>query len=82
MVEAGSKEVSEKEMLEAIMFGHEKIKELIAFQEKIAAEVGKAKREIELFTIDESLVKEVKDLCQDRLIKACRIKEKLENLMV
>ncbi len=78
MVEAGSKEVSEKEMLEAIMFGHEKIKELIAFQEKIVAEVGKAKREIELFTIDESLVKEVKDLCQDRLIKACRIKEKLE----
>ena len=78
MVEAGAKEVSEDVMLEAIMFGHEKIKELIAFQEKIAAEVGKAKREIKLFSIDETLIKEVKDFCQDRLIQACRIKEKLE----
>ena len=78
MVEAGSKEVSEEVMLEAIMFGHEKIKELIAFQEKIIAEVGKEKREIKLFTIDESLIQEVKSMCQDRLIQACRIKEKLE----
>lgn len=78
MVEAGAKEVSEEVMLDAIMFGHEKIKELIAFQEKIVAEVGKPKREIELFTIEPSLIQEVENLCKDRLVQACRIKEKLE----
>ena len=60
MVEAGAKEVSEDVMLEAIMFGHEKIKELIAFEEKIVQEVGKEKREIVLFSVDESLRQEVK----------------------
>lgn len=78
MVEAGAKEVSEDVMLEAIMFGHEKIKELIAFEEKIVQEVGKEKREIVLFSVDESLRQEVKNICEKELIEACRIKEKLE----
>lgn len=43
MVESGSKEVSEEEMLEALMFGHEYIKELCAIQEDIINEVGKEK---------------------------------------
>ena len=46
MVEAGSKEVSEEDMLQAILFGHEKIKELIAFQEEIIKEVGKEKEKL------------------------------------
>ena len=78
MVEAGAKEVSEDVMLEAIMFGHEKIKELIAFEEKIVQEVGKEKREIVLFSLDEALRQEVKNICEKELIEACRIKEKLE----
>ena len=41
MVEAGSKEVSEEDMLEALMFGHEAIKELVSFQEEIIADCGK-----------------------------------------
>lgn len=46
MVEAGAQELSEELMLEAIMFGHDEIKKLIAFQEKIVAEVGKEKKKL------------------------------------
>ena len=77
MVEAGAKEVDESVMLEAIMFGHEAIKELVAFQNEIVAAVGKEKREIELYQVDDSLRSEVEALCKDRLIEAVRIKEKL-----
>ena len=48
MVEAGAKEVSEQVMLDAILFGHEEIKKLVAFQEQIQAEVGKPKMEFTL----------------------------------
>ena len=54
MVEAGAQEVAEDIILEAIMFGHGEIIKLIEFQEKIVAEVGKAKMEIALFTLDET----------------------------
>jgi len=77
MVEAGAKEVSEEAMLEAIMFGHEKIKELIAFEEEIAHEVGKAKREIQLYEVEKALRKAVDDMAKNRLIEAVRIHEKL-----
>ena len=60
MVEAGAKEVAEDVILEAIMFGHEEIIKLIEFQEKIVAEVGKAKMEITLFQLDETLLAELK----------------------
>lgn len=60
MVEAGADEVPEEIMLEAIMFGHEEIKRLIAFQEEIVAAVGKEKSEIKLFEIDEELNEKVK----------------------
>ena len=46
MVEAGANEVPEEIMLEAIMFGHDEIKRLIAFQEKIVSEIGKEKIEV------------------------------------
>ena len=78
MVESGAKEVSEDAMLGAIMFGHEAIKELIAFQEEIVKEVGKEKRHIELYEIDSALKAEVESNAKDRLISAVRIKEKLE----
>ncbi|MBE6124464.1 MAG: polyribonucleotide nucleotidyltransferase [Erysipelotrichaceae bacterium] len=78
MVESSSKEVTEEEMLEAIMFGHEAIKELCLFQEQIAAKVGKEKKEIELYTIPEELRNEVYAVAKERLINAVRIKEKLE----
>ena len=78
MVEAGSKEVSEEDILGAIMFGHEKIKELIAFQEEIVKEVGKAKREIELYEVSEEIRSDVEARAKDRLIKAIQIQGKLE----
>ena len=78
MVEAGSKEVSEEDMLGAIMFGHEKIKELIAFQEEIVKEVGKAKREIELYEVSEEIRSDVEARAKDRLLEAIKIKGKLE----
>ena len=77
MVEAGAKEVDESVMLEAIMFGHEAIKELVAFQNEIVKAVGKEKREIELYQVNDELRSEVEALCKDRLIEAVRIKEKL-----
>ena len=58
MVEAGADEVPEEVMLEAIMFGHEEIKRLIAFQEEIVAKVGKEKREVVLKQVDAELEKE------------------------
>ncbi|OIR63278.1 polyribonucleotide nucleotidyltransferase [Bacillus sp. FMQ74] len=76
MVEAGADEVPEEIMLEAIMFGHEEIKRLIAFQEEIVAAVGKEKSEIKLFEIDEELSAKVKALAEEDLLKAIQVHEK------
>ncbi|MCY8208629.1 polyribonucleotide nucleotidyltransferase, partial [Bacillus subtilis] len=76
MVEAGADEVPEEIMLEAIMFGHEEIKRLIAFQEEIVAAVGKEKSEIKLFEIDEELNEKVKALAEEDLLKAIQVHEK------
>ena len=78
MVEAGSKEVSEEDMLEALMFGHEAVKELCEFQEKIIEEIGEDKMEYEKLEIEDSLREEIKSLAADKLDAAMRIKEKLE----
>ncbi len=78
MVEAGAKEVSEEDMLEALMFGHEAVKELCAFQEEIIAEIGKEKMEYEKLEISDELRNEVKELSAHKLDQAMRIKEKLE----
>ena len=77
MVESSAKEVSEDAMLGAIMFGHEAIKQLIAFQEEIVKEVGKEKRVIELYEVDAEIKANVEALAKERLINAVRIKEKL-----
>ncbi|AUZ38719.1 MULTISPECIES: polyribonucleotide nucleotidyltransferase [Bacillus] len=76
MVEAGADEVPEEIMLEGIMFGHEEIKRLIAFQEEIVAAVGKEKSEIKLFEIDEELNEKVKALAEEDLLKAIQVHEK------
>jgi len=78
MVEAGSKEVKEEDMLKALMFGHEAIKELIEFQEKIIEEIGEEKYVYPKLEIEENLIKEVDELVRERIDKALRIKDKLE----
>ena len=78
MVEAGAKEVSEEDMLEALMFGHEAIKELIAFEEEIIKEIGQPKMEYDKLEISEELRKEVDEFCRAKIDAALRIKDKLE----
>ena len=77
MVEAGSKEVSEEDMLEALMFGHEAVKELCEFQKTIIKEIGLPKMEYEKLDITDELREEIKSLAADKLDSAMRIKEKL-----
>jgi len=79
MVESGSKQVSEDVMLDAIMFGHEAIKELIAFEEKIIAAIGKEKMIYEKLEIEEELIKDVTAMSKDEIYRALRIKDKLES---
>lgn len=78
MVESGSKEVSEEEMLEALMFGHEHIKELCLIQEDIINEVGKEKISVELASLDPEIVKEVESDIKNDMVMAIQIKDKLE----
>ena len=78
MVEADAKEIDEDTMLEALLFGHEKIKELIAFQEEVVAACGKEKIEIPLFELDPAIVSEVEAIAKERMIQAVRIPGKLE----
>jgi len=76
MVEAGAKEVSEEDMLEALMFGHDAIKELIEFEEMIINEIGQEKMEYEKLEIEDSLREEVYALAKNDLDEALRIKDK------
>ncbi|EDP11141.1 polyribonucleotide nucleotidyltransferase [Amedibacillus dolichus DSM 3991] len=78
MVEAGAKEVNEEAMLGAIMFGHEHIKQLVAFQEEIAAAVGKEKMEVKLYTVDEAIDTEVRKDYEKAIREAVSIEKKLE----
>lgn len=78
MVEAGAKEVSEKDMLEALMFGHTAIKELIEFQNKIIEEIGVEKQEYPHLEISDDLRNEVKGMIEDDINTSLRIKDKLE----
>lgn len=77
MVESSAKEVSEEDMLEALMFGHEAIKELIEFEEQIIKEVGKPKKEYPIITIDSEINSKVRDMITIKMINAIQIEEKL-----
>ena len=78
MVEAGAKEVQEEVMLDAIMFAHEEIKKIIAFEEQIIAAVGKEKIAIELQVVPEAISTAVYQLEKGRIVKAISTKDKLE----
>ena len=73
MVEAGAKEVSEKDMLEALLFGHEAVKKLVEFEEKIIKEIGEEKMEYSKLEIEESLESEVRGKCESDLNEALHI---------
>ncbi|MBQ6217438.1 MAG: polyribonucleotide nucleotidyltransferase [Erysipelotrichaceae bacterium] len=79
MVEAGAKEVDEDLMLDALMFGHEKVKELCEMEEQIIAKVGKEKMEVVLYEIDERVKEYVNANGKERLEKAVSIHDKLES---
>lgn len=76
MVEAGANEVPEEVMLEGIMFGHEEIKRLIAFQEEIREKIGKEKMEVVLFELDPELEKVIREKCETQLKEAIQVQEK------
>ncbi|KKE78411.1 polyribonucleotide nucleotidyltransferase [Bacilli bacterium] len=76
MVEAGADEVPEEVMLDAIMFGHEEIKRLVAFQEEIIQAIGTEKFEVKLFDTDEELSAKVEADAKESLLQAIQVKEK------
>ena len=78
MVESSAKEVKEDDMLEALMFGHDAVKELIEFENKIVSEIGEEKMEYEKLDIPEELKEEVKNQIEKDIDSALRIKDKLE----
>ena len=78
MVESSAKQVSEDVMLEALLFGHEAIKKLIAFEEKIIKDIGEEKMEYETLTPEPELVERISKLVTKKMDKALRIKDKLE----
>lgn len=78
MVESSAKQVSEEDMLKALMFGHEAIKELVAFEEEIIQAIGVPKMEYPHLEISEELRQEVEDMVGDRVDKGLRIVDKLE----
>ena len=77
MVEAGAKQVSEDDMLDALIFGHEAIKELIEFEEQIISDIGEEKMSYDYLEISDELMNDITELAKDKLDSALRIKEKL-----
>ncbi|WP_408954500.1 polyribonucleotide nucleotidyltransferase [Natroniella sp. ANB-PHB2] len=79
MVEAGANEVSEEDMIEAIDFGHQVVKEVVELQNKIVAEIGKEKADIELKVVEDAEIEgEVRDYVGDRLSEALQTADKFE----
>ena len=68
MVEAGAKELSEETMLDAILFGHEEIKKLVAFQKQIVAEIGKEKQVVPLITTGDDIKAAVREFAYDKCV--------------
>jgi len=80
MVEAGANEISEDVMLEAILFAHEEIKKIVAFEEEIIKEVGKPKKEYKLYLPTEELTEDVKSFLGDKMHEAVHTEDKVERL--
>ena len=77
MVEAGANELPEEVILEAILFGHEEIKKIVAFQDEIQKACGKEKREVKLFAVPEEMEKAIREYATDKLDQAVRNPDKL-----
>lgn len=77
MVESGAKEVSEEDMLGALLFGFDAIKEMVAFQEEIVAAVGKEKMAITLLQVDPTLKQDIYDNYYSVMKTAVMTEEKL-----
>ena len=77
MVEAGAKEVSEEVMLDAIWFAHDVIKDIVAFQEKIQAEIGKEKMEVPVYVPPAEIVEDIKAYGAEKLKAALMDADKL-----
>ena len=78
MVESGADQVAEEDLLEALLFGHEAIKELCEFQEEIIAEIGEEKMDVELILPAEDLTNEITAVYNDRMKEAIQIFDKQE----
>ena len=78
MVESGAKEVSEKDMLEAILYAHEMIRELCDFQLEILKDYDVKKLDFEVLEPSNELTNEVKELAEENLKKAVSTQDKLE----
>jgi polyribonucleotide nucleotidyltransferase len=76
MVEASANEVPEDVMLEAILFGHETIKKIVAMIEQFTLDAGKEKMKVKLHTIDEEVNQSVREYAQTKLVQAIQIPEK------
>lgn len=76
MVEGESHEISEEEMLEALKFGHEAIRELIELQNEIVAELSVAKMEVVEPELPEGLADKVESIARDRVLESIKIQEK------
>src|SRR5262249_50238606 len=79
MVEAGSKEVSEEEMVQALDHGHQAIKAIVAEIDALANRAGKGKKTIAKHEIDAAFQREVEGKAYEKLAAAMRIQDKLEN---
>lgn len=77
MVEAGAAELSEKEMLEALMFGHENLKKLCDFQQQIIDEIGEEKIELAKEVIDSEIEDSVNDFGRNAMLEALAVDGKL-----
>ena len=80
MVEASALEVPEEEVLDAIMFGHEEIKKVVAFIEEIVAEVGKPKMEVALKVVPEDIDAAVRAFAVEKMNRAIKTYDKQERL--
>lgn len=78
MVESGALEVSEEDMLEAMLFAHEGIKKLCAFQKEIVAEIGEEKIEVELVLPDADRREEIASVYNDEMVAALQTFDKVE----
>lgn len=70
MVEAGANEVSEQTILDAIAFGHDIIRQIVTFQEKFSAEIGKPKREMVVYDAPAELNTGIREFITEKLTKA------------